>query len=98
MLIGSKLNCLQNLSCLMLYTYLSQFNKTNLAVSTAGGQPILLEDGTEEDADTMTQDCTVVVAVTRDILVTLSPSCQKFVKLVYSTLKRLVLLFKKCLF
>ncbi|KAK0045851.1 nibrin [Biomphalaria pfeifferi] len=65
-----------------------QFNKTNLAVSTAGGQPILLEDGTEEDADTMTQDCTVVVAVTRDILVTLSPSCQKFVKLVYSTLKR----------
>ncbi|KAH9503479.1 hypothetical protein Btru_068024 [Bulinus truncatus] len=65
-----------------------QFNKTNLAVSTAGGQPILLEDGTEEDAETMTQDGTVVVAVTRDILVTLSSSCQKFVKLVFSTLKR----------
>ncbi|CAL1547667.1 unnamed protein product, partial [Lymnaea stagnalis] len=65
-----------------------QFNKTNLAVSTAGGQPILLEDGTDDDADTMTHDGTVVVAVTRDVLGTLSSTCQKFVKLVYSTLKR----------
>ncbi|XP_059176105.1 nibrin-like isoform X2 [Physella acuta] len=65
-----------------------QFNKTNLAVSTAGGQPILLEDGTEEDADAMTLAGTVVVAVTRDVLVTLSPACQKFVRLVYNTLKR----------
>lgn len=69
---------------------LLQFNKTNLAVSTAGGQPILLEDGTEEDADAMTLTGTVVVAVTRDVLVTLSPACQKFVRLVYNTLKRWV--------
>ncbi|BFZ13436.1 hypothetical protein BsWGS_16475 [Bradybaena similaris] len=65
-----------------------QFNKTNLAVSTAGGQPILLEDGTEEEAEAMTEDKTVVVAVSREILPTLNQSCQKFVKLVISVLKR----------
>ncbi|XP_005099806.1 nibrin [Aplysia californica] len=65
-----------------------QFNKTNLAVSTAGGQPILLEDGTEEDAKAMTGPGTVVFAVNRESLVTLSPACQKFVQLVYSFLSK----------
>lgn len=65
-----------------------QFNKTNLAVSTAGGQPILLEDGNEEDAETMTQEGTVVVLVTKDVMDTLSPASTKFVRTVMATLKR----------
>ncbi|RUS76579.1 hypothetical protein EGW08_015657 [Elysia chlorotica] len=65
-----------------------QFNKTNLAVSTAGGQPILLEDGSEEDAEGMTQDGTVVVLVTKDVMDTLSPASAKFVRTVITTLRR----------
>ena len=68
-----------------------QFNKTNLAVSTAGGQPILLEDGSDEDAEAMTQEGTVVVLVTKDVMDTLSPASAKFVRTVMSTLKRSVL-------
>jgi len=63
-----------------------QFNKTNLAVSTAGGQPILLEDGTEEEAEAMSQPNMVVFHVNKDVMVTLSESCQKFVRLVKTSL------------
>ncbi|GFS23386.1 nibrin-like [Elysia marginata] len=65
-----------------------QFNKTNLAVSTAGGQPILLEDGNEEDAEAMTHEGTVVVLVTKEVMDTLSPASTKFVRTVMATLKR----------
>jgi len=65
-----------------------QFNKTNVAVSTAGGQPILLEDGGEIEAKIMAQSDTVVLHVPREIMVTLSPQCQAFVKLVKATLAR----------
>ena len=65
-----------------------QFNKTNLAVSTAGGQPILLEDGSDEDAEAMTQEGTVVVLVTKDVMETLSPASAKFVRTVVATLKK----------
>ncbi|GFO06110.1 nibrin-like [Plakobranchus ocellatus] len=65
-----------------------QFNKTNLAVSTAGGQPILLEDGTEDDAEAMTQDGTAVVLVTKDVMDTLTPASATFVRTVIATLRR----------
>ncbi|KAK6177872.1 hypothetical protein SNE40_012747 [Patella caerulea] len=65
-----------------------QFKKMNMAIELAGGMPILMEEGSDDNDDSvLCQDGTVVMAITED-LNTLTPNAKQWCHQVQKILKK----------